>query len=248
MVMKLRNKVAIITGSARGIGKSTAVKFAQEGAKVVICDVNIDQVNETVEEIKALGAEVIGLKVDVTNRDEVSAMVKATLDSFERVDCLVNNAGITADNTLLKMTEAEWDRVINVNLKGVFNCGQAVTEVMIKQGSGVILNATSVVGLYGNFGQTNYAATKWGVIGMTKSWAKELGRKGIRCNAVAPGFIITPMTEKMPEKVLDMMKDKSPLKKLGQSEDIANAYAFLASDEATYITGSVLSVDGGIVL
>lgn len=246
--MKLRNKVAIITGSARGIGKSTAVKFAQEGAKVVICDVNIDQVNETVEEIKALGAEVIGLKVDVTNRDEVSAMVKATLDSFGRIDCLVNNAGITADNTLLKMTEAEWDRVINVNLKGVFNCGQAVTEVMIKQGSGVILNATSVVGLYGNFGQTNYAATKWGVIGMTKSWAKELGRKGIRCNAVAPGFIITPMTEKMPEKVLDMMKDKSPLKKLGQSEDIANAYAFLASDEACYITGSVLSVDGGIVL
>lgn len=246
--MKLRNKVAIITGSARGIGKSTAVKFAQEGAKVVICDVNIDQVNETVEEIKALGAEVIGLKVDVTNRDEVSTMVKATLDNFGKIDCLVNNAGITADNTLLKMTEAEWDRVINVNLKGVFNCGQAVTEVMIKQGSGVILNATSVVGLYGNFGQTNYAATKWGVIGMTKSWAKELGRKGIRCNAVAPGFIITPMTEKMPEKVLELMKDKSPLKKLGQSEDIANAYAFLASDEACYITGSVLSVDGGIVL
>lgn len=246
--MRLKNKVAIITGAARGIGKATAVKFLKEGAKVVICDINEEIVNQTVEELKTISPDVIGFKVDVTNREEVDNMVKLTLEKFEKIDCLVNNAGITADNTLLKMTEDEWDRVININLKGVFNCGQAVARVMSEQGYGVILNASSVVGLYGNYGQTNYAATKWGVIGMTKTWAKELGKKGIRVNAVAPGFILTPMTEKMPEKILEMMKDKSPLKKLGMPEDIANAYAFLASDEASFITGAVISVDGGIVL
>jgi 3-oxoacyl-[acyl-carrier protein] reductase len=175
-------------------------------------------------------------------------MVDKAVRVFGRLDILVNNAGITSDNQLYKMTEEQWDNVIAVNLKGVFNCAQAAAGVMMEQGSGVILNASSVVGIYGNFGQTNYAATKWGVIGMTKTWAKELGRKGIRVNAVAPGFILTPMTEKMPEKVLDMMKDKAPIKRLGTPEDIANAYAFLASDEASFITGAVLSVDGGIVL
>lgn len=245
--MRLKDKVAIITGSARGIGKTTAEKFLKEGAKVVVCDVNLDQVNETVEELKALG-EVAGIKVDVTNREDVENLMKFAIEKFGRLDVMVNNAGITADNTLLKLTEAEWDRVINVNLKGVFNCGQAAAAVMTAQGSGVILNASSVVGIYGNFGQTNYAATKWGVIGMTKTWSKELGKKGIRVNAVAPGFIMTPMTEKMPEKVLDMMKEKASVKRLGYPEDIANAYAFLASDEASFITGTVLSVDGGVVM
>jgi 3-oxoacyl-[acyl-carrier protein] reductase len=245
--MRLKDKVAIVTGSARGIGKTTAEKFLKEGAKVVVCDINIDQVNETVTELKALG-EVEGFKVDVTSREDVDKLIAFAVEKFGRLDVMVNNAGITADNTLLKLTEAEWDRVINVNLKGVFNCGQAAAKVMADQGSGVILNASSVVGIYGNFGQTNYAATKWGVIGMTKTWAKELGKKGIRVNAVAPGFIVTPMTEKMPEKVLEMMKDKSPIKKLGYPEDIANAYAFLASEEASFITGTVLSVDGGVVL
>lgn len=245
--MRLKDKVAVITGSARGIGKTTAEKFLKEGAKVVVCDINIEQVNETVEELKALG-EVIGIKVDVTNRGEVDNLIAEALNTFGRLDIMVNNAGITADNTLAKMTEAEFDRVINVNLKGVFNCGQAAAKVMVEQGSGVILNASSVVGIYGNFGQTNYAATKWGVIGMTKTWAKELGRKGLRVNAVAPGFIMTPMTEKMPEKVLETMKEKALLRRLGYPEDIANTYAFLASDEASFITGTVLSVDGGIVL
>lgn len=246
--MRLKEKVAIITGSARGIGKATAIKFAQEGAKVVVCDVNFDQVNETVNEIKNMGFEATGFKMDVTNRAEIDEVIAATLAQHGKLDCIVNNAGITADNTLLKMPEEDFDRVININLKGVYNCGQAAATVMSGQGFGVILNASSVVGLYGNFGQTNYAATKWGVIGMTKSWAKELGKKGIRVNAVAPGFILTPMTEKMPEKVLEMMKDKAPLKSLGYPEDIANAYAFLASDEARFITGTVLSVDGGIVM
>jgi 3-oxoacyl-[acyl-carrier protein] reductase len=246
--MRLKEKVAIITGSARGIGKATAVKFAQEGAKVVVCDVNLDQVNETVDEINKMGYEAIGFKMDVSKRVEIDAVIAAAVEKYGKLDCIVNNAGITADNTLLKMAEEEWDRVININLKGVYNCAQAAAAVMSGQGFGVILNASSVVGLYGNYGQTNYAAAKWGVIGMTKTWAKELGKKGVRVNAIAPGFILTPMTEKMPEKVLEMMKDKAPLKSLGYPEDIANAYAFLASDEARFITGTVLSVDGGVVL
>lgn len=246
--MRLKEKVAIITGAGRGIGEFTAKRFAKEGAAVVVADLNPEDVNNVVESIKAEGGEAMAYIVNVTDRAMVNNMVKETVDKYGKVDILVNNAGITADNTLLKLTEEEWDRVINVNLKGVFNCGQAVATVMAEKGSGVILNASSVVGIYGNFGQTNYAATKWGVIGMTKSWAKELGKKGIRVNAVAPGFIVTPMTSKMPEKVLDMMKDKSPLKTLGYPEDIANAYLFLASDEARYVTGTVLSVDGGVVL
>ena len=246
--MRLKDKVAIVTGAGRGIGEATAKKFAVEGAKIVVADINEYDINRVVEEIKAEGGEAIGLVVDVTKRDKVDEMVEKSVEALGSLDIIVNNAGITADSTLLKMTEDQWDRVIQVNLKGFYNCGQAAAKIMTQQGKGVILNATSVVGLYGNYGQTNYAATKWGVIGMTKTWAKELGKKGVRVNAVAPGFILTPMTEKMPEKVLTMMADKAPIKRLGTPEDIANAYTYLASDEASFVTGSVLEVTGGIVL
>lgn len=246
--MRLKDKVAIVTGAGRGIGAETAKRFAQEGAKVVVSDINENDVNSVVEEIKAAGGEAVAMMVNVVDREQVDKMIADTVEKFGKLDIIVNNAGITADAKLTKMTEEQWDKVIAVNLKGVFNCGQAAAKVMAEQGSGVILNASSVVGVYGNFGQTNYAATKWGVIGMTKSWAKELGRKGVRVNAVAPGFIVTPMTEKMPEKVLDMMKKKSPLGMLGYPDDIANAYLYLASDEARFVTGTVLSVDGGVVL
>lgn len=246
--MRLLDKVAIITGGARGIGEATAKKFAKEGAKVVIADINEEDMKTTVEEIKALDGDVSSILVDVTDKSSVDKMIEDVVNKYGKLDILVNNAGITMDSTLLKMTEDQWDKVIDVNLKGVYLCGQAAARVMAENGSGVILNASSVVGIHGNFGQTNYAATKWGVIGMTKTWAKELGKKGVRVNAVAPGFILTPMVKKMPENVLDMMKDKAPLKRLGEPEDIANAYAFLASDEANFVTGAVLEVTGGVVL
>lgn len=246
--MRLMDKIAIVTGGGRGIGEATCLKFAKEGAKVVVADLNEADINTVVDKIKADGGEAIGMSVNVTNREQVEKMISDTVEKYGRLDIIVNNAGITADAKLEKLTEEQWDKVIDVNLKGVFNCSQAAAKVMIEQKSGVILNASSVVGIYGNFGQTNYAATKWGVIGMAKSWAKELGSKGVRVNAVAPGFIMSPMTEKVPDKVLDMMKNKAPLRSLGYPEDIANAYAFLASDEARFITGAVLSVDGGLVL
>ena len=246
--MRLQGKVAIVTGSSRGIGKGTLLKFAREGAKVVVCDISLESCQQVADEAKALGAEAMAFKVDVTNRAEIDKMVAAVKAKWGRIDILVNNAGITADSMLKKMTEDMFDRVINVNLKGVYNCAQAVLETMTEQNYGVILNATSIVGLYGNIGQTNYAAAKWGVIGMTKTWAKELGRKGIRVNAIAPGFIKTPMIEGVPDKVLEAMREKTPLQRLGEIDDIANAYLFLATDEASYITGTVLSVDGGLIL
>jgi len=246
--LRLKDKVAIITGSTKGIGKETAMVFAREGAKVVVAGTREDAIKEVVAEIKAMGAEAMGFKVDVSKRAQVDEMVAGVKQAWGRIDILVNNAGVTADAMLKKMTEEQFDKVININLKGVYNCAQAVLDIMTEQGSGVILNASSVVGLYGNVGQTNYAAAKWGVIGMTKTWAKELGRKGIRVNAVAPGFIMTPMTEAVPEKVLDLMKEKAPLQRLGKPEDIANAFLFLASDEASFVTGAVLSVDGGLVI
>ena len=246
--MRLKDKVAIVTGSTKGIGKETAMVFAREGAKVVICGTRESAIKEVTEEIKSKGAEALGFKVDVGNRAQVDEMVAEVKKVWGRIDILVNNAGITADAMLRKMTEEQFDKVININLKGVYNCAQAVLDTMTEQGSGVILNASSVVGIYGNIGQTNYAAAKWGVIGMTKTWAKELGRKGIRVNAVAPGFVMTPMLETVPEKVLDSLREKTPMQRLGKPEDIANAYLFLASDEASFITGTVLSVDGGLVI
>lgn len=252
--MRLEGKVALITGGAAGIGKATAQVFAREGAKVVICDVSEELGNELV---KNLGPDARFYKVDVTNRDAVQQWVDDVVAQYGRVDILVNNAGITRDAQFVKvkdgelvkqMSEDAFDLVISVNLKGVFNCSQAVAPYMIKQGSGVILNASSVVGLYGNFGQTNYVATKAAVVGMTKVWARELGRYDIRVNAVAPGFIMTEMVAKMPEEVLAGMRAKTPLGKLGEPEDIANTYLWLASDEGAYVHGATISVDGGIVL
>ena len=252
--MRLKNKVALITGGAAGIGKATAERFVEAGATVVICDVNQEAGKATVRE---LGPNVHFYKVDVTDRQAVQAWVDDVVDKYGRVDVLVNNAGILRDNQLVKvkdgelvkqMPEADFDLVIAVNLKGVFNCTQAVAPYMIEQGSGVILNASSVVGLDGNFGQTNYVATKSGVIGMTKVWARELGRYNIRVNAVAPGFIATEILKSMPEKIIERMKARIPLGRMGQPRDVANAYLFLASDEASFVSGAVLRVDGAIVV
>jgi len=245
--MRLKNKVCIITGAARGIGKATAIKFTQNGAKVVICDLDDSVVQTSVMELSEYG-EVTGYAADVTKPEEIRNMVAEVLKKFGKIDVLINNAGITADSTLMKMTDEQFDKVIDVNLKGTFNCTKEIVPAMIQGGKGKIINASSVVGLFGNFGQTNYAASKFGVIGMTKTWAKELGRKNINVNAVAPGFILTEMTMKMPEDVLSMMKEKSPLKKLGTPDDVANVFMFLASDESDFIHGAVISVDGGVVL
>ena len=245
---RLSQKVSIITGAAQGIGLATAIKFAQEGAIVVVCDVKQAAVDAAVAQCQAAGAQAVGFVVDVTQRAMVDGMVKAVLERFGRIDVLVNNAGITQDARLQKMTLEQFDRVIDVNLRGVFHCAQAVVDTMVNQGAGVILNASSIVGIYGNFGQTNYAATKFGVIGFTKTWSRELGPKGVRVNAIAPGFIATPILSTMPEKVIDEMAHRVPLKRLGQPEDIANAYAFLASDEASYINGTVLEVAGGLTI
>jgi len=246
--------VALITGGAAGIGKATAERFVEEGARVVICDVNQEAGEATAQ---ALGPEVAFYRVDVTDRQAVQAWVDDVVAKYGRVDVLVNNAGILRDNQLVKvkdgelvkqMPEADFDLVIAVNLKGVFNCTQAVAPYMIKQGGGVILNASSVVGLDGNFGQTNYVATKSGVIGMAKVWARELGRYNIRVNVVAPGFIATEILSSMPEKIIDRMKARIPLGRMGQPRDVADAYLFLASDEASFISGAVLRVDGAIVV
>jgi len=252
--MRLKDKVCLITGGAAGIGKATAQRFAAEGARVVICDVNEEAGWLTAGQL-APAAEFF--KVNVMDRAAVGDWVEEVVAKHGRVDVLVNNAGILRDNQLVRvkdgelikqMPEADFDLVIGINLKGVFNCTQAVAPHMIRQGGGVILNASSVVGLDGNFGQTNYVATKAGVIGMTRVWARELGRYNIRVNAVAPGFTATEILSTMPEKVLDGMRARTPLGRLGQPEDIANAYLFLASDEASFISGAVLRVDGGLVV
>ena len=239
----LESKIAVITGGGRGIGKATAQLFTNEGATVVIAEFDEVSGQSTANE---LGAHFI--KTDISNEESVNALFNFVSSKFGQLDILVNNAGILADSTLKKLDSDSFDAVINVNLRGVYLCGRAAADIMIEQGSGVILNASSVVAHHGNFGQTNYVASKAGVIGITKVWARELGKDGIRVNAVAPGFIQTNMTAGMPEKVVNMMGDKVPLKRWGQPEDVANAYTFLASDEASYITGAVLNVDGGVVV
>ncbi len=252
--MRLKDKVTLITGGAAGIGKATAQRFAEEGAKVIICDVNEAAGMALLPD---LGPSARFDKVNVVDRQEVQGWIDAIIALYGRIDVLINNAGTTRDALLVRvkdgqlvkhMEESAFDQVIAINLKGVFNCTQAVAPHMISQGGGVIVNASSVVGLYGNFGQTNYVASKAGVIGMTKVWARELGKYGIRVNAVAPGFILTDLVQKMPENILADMKSHTPLGRLGEPIDIANAYLWLASEEASFVHGAIISVDGGIVI
>jgi 3-oxoacyl-[acyl-carrier protein] reductase len=252
--MRLKDQVCLITGGAAGIGRATAARFVEEGARVAICDVDREAGRRAVAELAEAGSF---YQVDVRDRQAVQAWVDDVMVCHGRIDVLINNAGVLRDNLLVKfrdgevvkqMPEEEFDLVVAVNLKGVFNSTQAVVPHMIRGGGGVILNATSVVGLDGNFGQTNYVATKAGVIGMTRVWARELGRHNIRVNAVAPGFTLTEMVRQMPEKILARMAERTPLGRLGEPRDIANAYLFLASDEAAFISGAVLRVDGGIVV
>lgn len=245
---RLKNKIAIITGGADGIGKATAIRFALEGAIAVIWDLNEDKGILLTEEIRSDGGEADFYKVNTADYQQVENAAAAVVEKYGQVDILINNAGITRDASLKKMTVEQWHQVIDVNLNGVFYCTKAVSPYMMDKGYGRIISTSSVVALYGNFGQTNYVATKAGVIGMTKTWARELGRKGITVNAIAPGFISTEMVALMPENVLATMREKVPLGRLGKPEEIASAFVFLASGEAAYINGAVLSVDGGITI
>lgn len=242
---RLKDKVAVITGGANGIGKATAQKFITEGAQVAIWDIVKEKGEEAAKE---LGNNTKFYQVDTTSFEQVEKAAKQTHQDFGKIDILINNAGITMDATLSKMSIEQWQKVLDVNLNGVFYCTKAISPFMVEQAYGRIVNASSVVGIYGNFGQTNYVATKAGVIGMTKTWAKELGRKGITVNAIAPGFIATEMVKSIPEKVINMLEGKTPLGRLGEPAEIANAYAFLASDEASFISGATLSVDGAVTI
>lgn len=247
--MKLENKVALITGSARGIGKEIAMLFAREGSDLAICDVNPEILEATKAEIeKETGRKVLAEKVDVTSPEEVEEFVKKILDNFGRLDILVNNAGITRDNLVMRMSENEWDSVIDVNLKGAFNCIKAVTRPMMKSKGGKIVNMASIIGVMGNAGQANYSASKGGLIALTKTVAKELGSRNINVNAIAPGFIKTDMTDKLGDDSKKALLEHIPLKRMGVTEDVANLALFLASDEASYITGQVIKVDGGMVM
>ncbi|KDR36771.1 beta-ketoacyl-ACP reductase [Caballeronia grimmiae] len=246
--MRLQGKIAIITGAGQGIGAATALKFAREGAIVAACDLNHDAVTRVADACREAGGQASAFCLDMSDRARVDDMVAAVREQHGRIDVLVNNAGITRDARLQKMTIEQFDAVIDVNLRAVFHATQAVADHMVARGSGVILNASSVVGIYGNFGQTNYAAAKFGVIGFTKTWSRELGPKGVRVNAVAPGFIDTPILATIPEEVLAKMRAQVPLGRLGKPEEIANIYAFLASDEASYINGAVIEASGGMTL
>lgn len=243
----LKNKIVVVTGAGQGIGKATAIRFANEESKVVVAEYNSTTGNAVVDMITESGGNSLFVQVDISNRKSVQKMVSETMKKFGRIDVLVNNAGVIDDVTLKKMTDEQFDRVVNVNMKGTFICAQEVATIMQEQEYGVILNAASVVALYGNFGQTNYVASKAGIIGMTKVWARELGKYNIRVNAVAPGFIQTDMVKDIPEEVLTASLQHVPLKRMGQPEEVAATYCFLASDDACYITGTVISVDGGSV-
>ncbi len=247
--MLLDGKVAIVTGASRGIGRAVALRLAKEGAKIVVNYAgNHAAAEKTVEDIKAAGGEAVLFQADIANSQVVGELVKAATSAFGRIDILVNNAGITRDNILALMKEDDWDAVISTNLKGIFNCTKAVGKVMIKQRAGKIINMTSVVGIIGNAGQTNYAAAKAGVIGFTKAAAKELASRGINVNAVAPGYIVTDMSHAMSEQAKAEFAKSIPLSRLGTPEDVAEAVLFLASDAANYITGQTINVDGGMVM
>jgi 3-oxoacyl-[acyl-carrier protein] reductase len=244
----LKNKVAVVTGSARGIGKAIALKFAHAGANVVVVNTDLTGIHHTVKEIEDLGRKALGVKCNVTDSADVDEMVKKILEVFPTIDILVNNAGVTRDNLMIRMGEEDWDLVLNVNLKGPFLLTKAVSRIMMKQRYGRIVNVSSLVGITGNAGQVNYAASKGGLIAFTRSVARELASRHITCNAVAPGFIKTAMTDHLSEEVKANYLKSIPLQRLGNAEDIANVVSFLASDEASYITGQVISVDGGMFM
>ena len=246
--MRLSGKVAVVTGAAQGIGRTIAIALAREGADIVVSDINLEEAEKTATEIVSLGRNSLAVKVNVAVLGEVEDFINKVLDKFGKIDILVNNAGITRDTLLLRMKESDWDMVLDVNLKGAFNCTKACYRPMLKQKSGKIVNIASIIGIIGNAGQANYAASKAGIIGFTKSIAKELAAKGINVNAIAPGFIKTKMTEILSEEVKQNLLKQIPLNKLGEAEDVAKAVVFLVSDEASYITGQVIKVDGGMVM
>jgi 3-oxoacyl-[acyl-carrier protein] reductase len=247
--MKLKDKVAVITGSAQGIGRAIAELFASEGADIVISDINQELSQKTADEIKSkYGVKTIAIAANVTAFSDCENLIKSSVDNFKKIDILVNNAGITKDNLILRMSEAEWDAVIAVNLKGVFNCIKAISKLMLKQREGRIINIASVVGQMGNAGQLNYSATKGGVIAMTKTCAKEFASRNILVNAIAPGFIRTAMTDALSDEAKKAMQDMIPLSRLGEPSDVAKAALFLASDDSSYITGHIISVNGGMYM
>ncbi len=246
--LKLSGKVALVTGAAQGIGKAIALLLARNGADIAVSDINLEKAEETAKEISAIGPKAMAVKVDVANLSDVERMVEGILEKLAKIDILVNNAGITRDKLVLRMTEEDWDAVLGVNLKGTFNCTKAVLRHMAKQRSGKIVNIASVVGEMGNAGQANYSASKAGVIGLTKTIAKEYAQRGINVNAIAPGYIETPMTEALPEKAKEELRKLIPMERLGRPEDVAEAVLFLVSEESSYITGQVLNVNGGIYM
>lgn len=246
--MQLKDKNAIVTGSAQGIGKSIALALAKAGANIVVSDVNIEEAEKTAKEIEALGVKAIAIKCNVADANDVTELVKKTQETFDTIDILVNNAGVTRDNLMMRMEEKDWDLVLDINLKGAFLLTKAVSRVMMKQRQGRIVNMSSVIGVMGNAGQSNYAASKGGLIAFTKSTAKEFASRNITCNAIAPGFIETAMTAKLTEEVKENYKKGIPLGRMGSVDDVANAVLFLVSEQAAYITGQVLHVDGGLVM
>lgn len=247
-MMLLEGKTAIVTGSGQGIGRSIALKLAENGANIVVSDVMEDAANSVVEEVKALGREAIAVLCDVSKMDQCANLVAKGLEAFKTIDILVNNAGVTRDNLLMRMKEEDWDFVIAINLKGVFNCCKSVTRSMMKQRSGRIINISSVVGLMGNAGQINYSASKAGVIGITKTLARELGARGVGVNAIAPGFIQTAMTDKLGDDAKAELAKQIPFQKLGTADDVANAALYLASPLSSYVTGETIRVDGGMAM